>query len=164
MPAVDDPLFDPWGRDAENAHAPSRVPTRWRAPAGPPPSLPPRARLAGTPGFLRTMAVPRLQEVALRLHMARHHAVVEDHLDGAPPLIRLTVRPWRGPWSEGQEPPEGTLELVLEPGAEGMVIAESWIGPAAKEPAALARVAPAKFGAAWLEGQVFDFLARLLRA
>lgn len=179
---MDDPVFDPWGADAE-APTPAPAPGRWRVPAGPPPSvppvraqarapsvarprhagtMPPHARLSGTPGFLRSMAVPRMEEFALRLQMARHEAVVEDMLDTTPALVRLTVRPWRGPWTEELSPPRGTLELAMEPGPEERVAVRVWLFAEAEAPSEEVRVPPPKLGAAWLEGTVLDFVERLL--
>jgi hypothetical protein len=118
--------------------------------------------LAGTPGFLRTMAVPRLEQVAQRLQMARHEAHVEDLLDGVPPAIRLTVRPWSNPMDEGREPMAGMLEFVVEPVAHGMILAQSWTGASFDVPLEELRVPPGSFGAAWLETRVLEFLAKLL--
>ncbi|MEQ1856732.1 MAG: hypothetical protein ABL963_09685 [Longimicrobiales bacterium] len=195
---MDDPLFDPWASEPDAPAPPQspQAPVRWRALAGPPPSVPrsrldrtpaaagpvsatpmdaaptpprrpagvvPRARLAGTPGFLRTMAVPRLHDVASRLQMARHTASVEDALDDVPPAVTLAVRPWSGPWTADDVPVDGMLELMVSPGAEGEVIARTWLGPRHDILDHEVSVAPAKLSAAWLEGRVFDFLARLLR-
>jgi hypothetical protein len=157
---VDDPVFDPWGGEPEAA--PARASGRWSAPATPPTLPAPRSRLAGTPGFLRTMAAPRLEQVAHRLEMARHGAAVEDLLDGVPPAIRLTVRPWSNPMDEDVEPAAGMLEFVVEPGAHGMILAQSWTGASFDVPLEELRVPPGSFGAAWLEARVLDFLARLL--
>jgi hypothetical protein len=136
-----------------------------RLAAGPTPrgaGTTPRDRLSGTPGFLRTMAVPRMEEFAQRLQMARHDAVVEDLLDGTPALVRLTVRPWRGPWTDDPAPPRGILELALEAGTEERVTVRSWLSPEAPAPYEEVRVPPSKVGAAWLEGAILDFVARLL--
>lgn len=181
---MDDPLFDPWGSEPESPPPVSAGGGRWRAPAGntpptPPatygrgerrvtgpdgsrPTLLPRARLAGMAGFLRTMSVPRIEEVAQRLQLARHDAVVEDLLDQTPPRIRLTVRPWRGPWTEGLSPPAGVLELELDTGEDEQVIMRIWLDPEADEPTAETSVPPARLGAAWLDAQVLDFVAKLL--
>ena len=98
----------------------------------------------------------------LRLQMARHEAVVEDLLDGTPARVRLTVRPWRGPWTEDLSAPCGTLELAMEPGPEERVAVRMWLDSEAEAPSEALSVPPAKLGAAWLEGAVLDFVARLL--
>jgi hypothetical protein len=108
------------------------------------------------------MAVPRLQEFSLRLHMARHAAVVEDLLDGTPALVRLTLVPWRGPWTEELSPPRGTFELALETGPDELVAVRMWLDVDTNAPTEELRVAPSKLGAAWLEGRVLDFVARVL--
>lgn len=125
-------------------------------------SLLPRTRLAGMAGFLRTMSVPRIEEVAQRLQLSRHDAVIEDLLDQARPRIRLTVRPWRGPWTEGLSPPAGMFELELQGGGDDQVIMRIWLDVDGAEPSAETTVPPARLGAAWLDAQVLDFVARLL--
>ncbi len=178
---MDDPLFDPWAPEPDSPAPPSpsrssSAPGRWRAPAGPPPSVPrpsierapgpagdaARTRLPGTAGFLRTMAVPRLHDIALRLQMARHDARVEDALDQVPPAVSLVVRPWSGPWSDDDVPVDGMLELTVSPGAAGEVVARVWLGASHDQLADEVTVTSAKLGASWLEGRVLDFLARLL--
>ena len=175
---MDDPIFDSWTRDTEPP--PSAVPRapRWRSPetAGPTvpvapssaapraaraPTSPPRARLSGTPGFLRTMAVPRLEDIAQRLVMARHEAVVEDLLDEAPPIVRLTMRPWRGQLAAPSAVAEGSLELAIEEGTEEISL-HVWLGPRTGPSSDQERVPTAKLGAAWLEGRVLSFVQRLL--
>jgi hypothetical protein len=106
------------------------------------------------------MAVPRLEEVARRLQMARHQAAVEDLLEGTPPTLRFSVRPWRGPWTEELSPPRGTLVLSLE--GEDAVRVCAWLDPEADEPAEEASVPPMRINAAWLERLVLDFVERLL--
>jgi hypothetical protein len=108
------------------------------------------------------MAVPRLQEVARRLQVARHEAAVEDHLEGTPPLVRLRFRPWRGPLSRGAGPAEGTLEIALADGGEGQVVARAWLDASTDVPDQEARVHLSRLGAAWLEARVLDFVGRLL--
>ena len=103
-----------------------------------------------------------MEEFAQRLQMARHDAVVDDMLDGTPALLRLTVRPWRGPWTEELAPPRGTFELALEPGAEEGVTVRLWLDLEAQAPSDAARVPPSRISAAWLEGAILDFVARLL--
>lgn len=109
------------------------------------------------------MVVPRLCDIAQRLQIARHEARLEDALDETPPAVRLAVRPWSGPFVEDEMPLDGLLELTVDPGAEGEVIARTWLGPAGDVLEREVSVTPAKLGAAWLEGQVLDFLAKLLR-
>ena len=94
--------------------------------------------------------------------MARHQASVEDFLDGSPPALRLSFRPWRGPWTEKLSPPGGVLELALEDGPEGPVTVRVRLDPEAPEPTEELRVSPAKLGAAWLEGHALGFVERVL--
>ncbi len=190
---MDDPLFDPWGFEAEppaerSAKTPSARPPakagsgpRWRPPSGLSPGLPatsaqhvahglkplksgmvPKARLAGAPGFLRSMAAPRLHEFVGQLQMAHHEASMEDDLEGAPPRLRLAMRPWRGPWTEDLAPPQGILELSLPEGAEGPVTVRVWLDAEAATPDEESRVPTARLGAAWLEQLVLGFVERLL--
>lgn len=111
---------------------------------------------------MRSMAMPRLQDIAQRLQLARHHATAEDLLDGAVPTARLTFRPWRGPWTEKLDPPVSALELalVVEPTEE--IAVRVWLDVAAEEPTEEVVVPTAKLGAAWLEGVVVDFVQRSL--
>lgn len=129
---MDDPVFDPWGLDDEPPAAEPRKTVRWRSPDVPTSHVPgqtsrgsasrphdkselsttrrPRSRLTGTPGFLRSMAAPRLREGAQRLTMARHYAYVDDLLDSPRPALRLVFRPWQSPLAGGASP-EGLFEI-----------------------------------------------------
>jgi hypothetical protein len=111
---------------------------------------------------MRTMAVPRLQDIAQRLQLARHHATVEDLLDAAVPTARLTFKPWRGPWTEKLDPPVSALELtvLLEPAEQ--IAVRVWLDVAADGPVEEIPVPPSKLGAAWLESVVVDFVQRAL--
>lgn len=183
-PTASDDAIAPVAEDAQGERAeparpvaapPANAP-RWRSPAGPGPTPPPsphagpdlrrasvsadRPRLAGTPGFLRSMAVPRLEEIVRRLQMARHQAAVEDFLEAEPPTLRFTLRPWRGPWTEELAPPSGRLVLSLED--EDSVSVRAWLDPESEEPEHEAKVPPMRVSAAWLERLVLDFVERLL--
>lgn len=178
---MDDPIFDPWGVEAASAGAvgprtaatpqppASTPPSRWRSTGGalrarPGSASVQRARLPGTAGFLRTLAVPRLLDAALRLEMARHTATVEDLLDAAPPSLRLLLRPWRGPWTEELSAPLGVLELVLADGPGGPVTVRTWLDAESAEPTDEMEVPPSRVGAAWLDQAVVAFVkARLTR-
>ncbi len=179
---MDDPIFDPWGDDAEKAVAsptpqpPAAVPgQRWRSPAPGKAALPlraglatplstPRERLAGTAGFLRSMAAPRLAEIAGRLQLARHESSVEDLLDGTPPTLRLLFRPWRGPWTEQLAAPLGVLELVLADDSEERVALRTWLDVESPQPTQEVLVSPARLGAEGLQRAALDFVrARLAR-
>ncbi|MEX2048867.1 MAG: hypothetical protein WEB90_04755 [Gemmatimonadota bacterium] len=109
------------------------------------------------------MAVPRLEEVARRLQLARHEASVEDQLEATPPTLRFSLRPWRGPWTEELSPPRGTLVLSLEGAgaSEDAVSVHVWLDPEAEEPTDEMRVAPGRVNAAWLERLVLDFVERV---
>ena len=108
------------------------------------------------------MAVPRLQDVTQRLQMARHEASVEDRLDGSPPSLRLTLRPWRGPWTEELHPPQGLLEVTLDAGPDGPVTLRTWLDDEADRPTEEAEVSPSKLSAGWLGSHVVHFIERLL--
>jgi hypothetical protein len=108
------------------------------------------------------MAMPRLHDIAQRLQLARHEAAAEDHLDGSPPTVRLTFKPWRGPWTEELSPPLSVLELAVECEPAERIAVRMWLDSEATEPTDEATVAPNKLGAAWLEGIVLDFVARAL--
>jgi hypothetical protein len=125
-------------------------------------SAPSRARLAGTPGYVRSMAVPRLEEIAQRLQLARHEAVAEDLLDAALPVARLTFRPWRGPWTEKLSPPASALELAVTSPHSEQIAVRVWLDVEASEPTEEIRVPPSKLGAGWLEGVVLEFVQRAL--
>jgi hypothetical protein len=111
---------------------------------------------------MRSMAMPRLHEIAQRLQLARHHSGAEDHLDAVVPMARLTFRPWRGPWTDKLDPPVGALELavVFEPAEQ--IAVRVWLDVAATEPTEEVRGPPTKLGAAWLEGLVVEFVQRSL--
>jgi hypothetical protein len=110
------------------------------------------------------MAVPRLEEAARRLQIARHEASVDDQLEATPPTLRFSLRPWRGPWTDELSPPRGTLVLSLEgsEASEDVVSVRFWLDPEADEPTDEMRVPPARVNAAWLERLVLDFVRRLL--
>lgn len=108
------------------------------------------------------MAVPRLHDLAQRLQLARHEALAEDNLDGTPPNIRLTFRPWRGPWTEELSPPRSLLELVVESVPEDQIVVRIWLDGEASEATDETSVSAAKLGAAWLEAVVLDFAERVL--
>ena len=173
---MDDPIFDPWSRDEDSPSAETRRPQRWRfrgasAPtfqAGSSSSLSPpernaprtpRARLAGTPGFLRTLAVPRLEEAAQRLTMARHQAFVEDLLDASPPVVRLTLKPWQAPLASGRSA-EGRLLIGL-PDPNGETVSLSYDLGDQGEPV-VEHVPAARLSGTWLEFNILAFIGRVL--
>jgi hypothetical protein len=108
------------------------------------------------------MAVPRLQDVARRLQIARHTAAVEDRLDGPPPSLTLSLRPWRGPWTHELSPAGGRLELTLEDGPAGPVTVRTWLDATDDEATAETVGPAAKLSAGWLEAPALDFGERLL--
>jgi hypothetical protein len=108
------------------------------------------------------MAVPRLEEIARRLRMARHEASVEDRLEATPPVLRFSLLPWRGPWTEELSPPRGVLVLAIENEGEERVVVRIWLDAEANEPTEETRLPPIRVGAAWLELLVVDFVERLL--
>jgi hypothetical protein len=108
------------------------------------------------------MAVPRLEAMVVRLRMARHDAALEDRLDASPPTLLLSVRPWRGPWTQELAPPRGTLAIVLHGGPEEHIVVRFSLDSDAEEPAREMRVSPARISAVWLERVVVEFVERLL--
>ena len=178
---MDDPIFDPWGFESE-APPPTAPANRWRAPSGLTPTPPatarsgprgtlseirgpaplPRARLAGTAGFLRSMAVPRIEEIARRLQLARHRAVLEDLLEGAPPLLRLTVHPWRGPWTKPLAPPVGVFELRIEPKADEELTLRLRLDLDADQPHEEVTLQVSQLNGASLDARVLEFVEKLL--
>jgi hypothetical protein len=117
--------------------------------------------LAGIAGYLRTIAGPRLQAVALRLHLSRHEAVFEDDLDAARPSLRLRLLPWRAPFSKGQTRGWETLELSPEGGPEEQVVVRRWCEATGGEVESEDRVPAGRLGAA-LEGRLLEFVASSL--
>jgi hypothetical protein len=108
------------------------------------------------------MSVPRLVEVARRLELARHDAVVEDLLDEVPALVRLSVRPWRGPWTRTLSPPSGVFELEIDPAREDQIISRIQLDAETDGPADETLLQPSRLTAAWLEARVLDFVTKLL--
>jgi hypothetical protein len=107
------------------------------------------------------MVVPRLRTVITRLRIARHEAWLEDLLEVSPPLIRMTMRPWRAVLAPTPPPPLATLEIELEEQTEASVVARMWIGPTVKPEAELRAPLP-RVNASWLEGVSVDFVERVL--
>jgi hypothetical protein len=175
---MDDPLFDPWSLDEETAPADARTKPRWRSRDTPSPVVPeprpvaptpdpapsprmPRSRLPGTPGFLRTMAAPRLRETALRLSMARHEARVDDLLDGPAPTLRLVLQPWSSPLAD-ERPREGVLEIGIEdPDPQHVVVR---YGISCSEPPVVRedRIPTTKLSSSWLDARLLDFVTLVL--
>lgn len=173
---MDDPVFEPWSLEETPEGAAPQVRWRSRRAGAPPPMRPqtspspsvhrprvttPTARLAGTRGFLRSMAVPRLQEATQRLSMARHDVRLEDLLDSSPPLIRVALKPWRGPLADADDP-GGVFELSIDYGPEEHAVAHSKLlgpgGPMSREE----RVPTRKLGGEWIDARVLDFIGLVL--
>jgi hypothetical protein len=162
---MDDPIFDPWGADTSGAGASAPAPSRWRSRGGIP-SLPLASdtrepgRLPGTRGYLRTMASPRLGSLIARLQLAQHDAALEDALEGSPPLIRITFRPRRGPFTQAPPSPFATLEFEIQEGEEEVIVARWWVEPTVK-PTAESTVAPSGASGAWLERVCLAFVEQV---
>jgi hypothetical protein len=107
------------------------------------------------------MAVPRLRSVITRLQMARHEAWLEDLLDESPPLIRMTMRPWRALLRPAPPPPLATMEIELDEQAEASVVARMWIEPTVA-PEAEIRVSVPRMSARWLDDVSLEFVERVL--
>jgi hypothetical protein len=121
----------------------------------------PHSRLTGTPGFLRTMAVPRLQETALRLSMARHQAHLEDLLDAPEPVLQLTLRPWSSPLAE-EKPGVGHLVIGIQTLAQEYVTLRYWVGGPDGAPPRDDRIATDKITSSWLDCRLLDFIGFVL--
>lgn len=178
---MDDPLFDPWCLDEEpSPPGEPREKSRWRSPEATGPMVPapgpvvdrlepeqvparrtPRSRLSGTPGFLRSMAAPRLQAAAQRASMARHDARMEDLLDSPRPTLGLTLLPWTPPLSTA-EPVRGRLEIGIQDREGEHVTLRYRIAGADGPTLGEERIATAKLTASWLDARVLDFIARVL--
>lgn len=179
---MDDPIFEPWSETGTQPATPrpAQPPNRWRplpwsGPEQPPvssPSIPgperpsrqranPKRRLKGTTGYLRTMAIPRLEDVVQRLLMARHEADLEDLLEEDHPRILLTLRPWLGPWAETAEVVTSRLEVAVENGGEEQVVVRVWFGQGSDHDG-IARITAPKLSAQWLERRVLEFVDHVL--
>lgn len=169
---MDDPIFDPWGDDDTGAADTAPVPApvkgaapRWRSASARPPVRPPsveRARLPGAAGFLRSMAVPRLEEVVQRLELARHEAALEDALDGPVPRVRLWLRAHPGPLDEEEPRGRSRLEMVLEEEPEPLLRLRAWADPTSEDPSQLGEISLGRLGASWLDERVMMFVGDVL--
>jgi hypothetical protein len=107
------------------------------------------------------MAVPRLRTVITHLQIARHEAWLEDLLEASPPLIRMTMRPWRAVLASTPPPPVATMEIELEEPEEASVIARMWTASTVK-PDAEVRAPVPRVSAGWLEDICLVFVRRVL--
>ncbi len=176
---MEDPIFDPWSVEAEERAEPPPRTSRWRSPGSAGSTIPatrptpspamstvptshPRARLAGTAGFLRSMATPRLEAISRRLRMARHETSLQDLLGESPALLRFEIRPRPGPLSESVQLEPGRLEVALEEGPAEHVVARFWLDLSSDVPSEQVRIATAKLEAAWIEELALHFVERVL--
>jgi hypothetical protein len=170
---MEDPLFDPWSAQEDSTPAEASSPRRWRSPNASLTTKPPTwatrpaaaepPRLLGIPGFLRLLAVPSLEDTALRLNMARHEAWIEDLLESPAPVARLTLRPWQGPW-EHRGSVEGYLEIGIDDDDDEMLTLQSWVMGAEDAILAEERLPASRFSASWLQSRTLDFIERVLSA
>lgn len=110
---------------------------------------------------LRSLAVPRIEEMATRLRAARHRTLLDDRLDRSEPVLRFRLIPWEGPFDETPAVVGSVFELVLaEP---DVVVARRWLDPVAEAPEAEIRVAAEKLDRAWIDGQLMAFVEKALR-
>jgi hypothetical protein len=121
-------------------------------------------RLSGTAVLLRQTALPRLVEIARRLQMARHEVSIEDLLDQSPPLLRLWMRPWRGPLCDDPTPPLARLELILTSGEGELVVARTWLDDGLDNPTREVGIPAAGLGGDPLIRVTADFVERVLSA
>jgi hypothetical protein len=110
------------------------------------------------------MAVPRLEEVAQRLVMARHETRLDDSLDSSLPIVRFTIRPWQGPWSDVAEEAEGRLEISVENDNDEWVVLRAWLAGTSGSPTHEIRIETKRFGAAWLEARILAFVGTVLKS
>lgn len=107
------------------------------------------------------MAASRLTDMAHRLTMAGHDALLEDRLDGTPPVLELTLRPWRGPLAP-QDAIEGTLQIrpggVDQDTVRVRAACDSPELPWVEED----QIPAPKLTAAWLEARVLSFVGQVL--
>lgn len=109
---------------------------------------------------LRAIALPHLEAVAFRLHIARHHTLLDDRLDNQPATLRFRLVPRQAPFDGPVAVPGAVLELMA---AGSSVGARLWLDPVAEEPAEELEVPVARFTEGWLESVVVDFVAQTLR-
>ncbi len=109
---------------------------------------------------LRTVALPHLEAVAARLHIARHHTLLDDRLENQPATLRFRLVPRQAPFDGPVAVPGAVLELMA---ARSSIGARLWLDPVAEEPAEELEVPLAQFTDAWLDGVVVDFVAQTLR-
>jgi hypothetical protein len=108
------------------------------------------------------MAVPRVQEIAQHLTMARHQSVAEDLLDSSPPSVRLTFRPWQGPLSRDGSV-EGHLEITVESLHQDCVVVRSAVRDGERLVAEDQERLPTKrLTAGWLEARILTFIGLVL--
>lgn len=109
---------------------------------------------------IRAVARPHLDAVAARLHIARHHTLIDDRLDSPARVIRFRVVPRPAPFDEPAAVPGSVLELVA---TDATTTARLWLDPVAEEPAEEVEIPAGDFSEAWLDAVVVDFVARTLR-
>ncbi|MBT8489181.1 MAG: hypothetical protein HKN72_02880 [Gemmatimonadetes bacterium] len=109
---------------------------------------------------VRAIALPHLEAVAARLHIARHHTLLDDRLDGPAGVLRFRLVPRPAPFDEPAAVPGSVLELVA---AKATVGARLWLDPVAEEPAEDVEIPASEFSEDWLDAVVVDFVARSLR-
>ncbi|MGE0159647.1 MAG: hypothetical protein AB7T31_09550 [Gemmatimonadales bacterium] len=86
---------------------------------------------------------------------------MEDLLGEDPALIRLELRPWKGPFDHAPGGPFSTMEIELEEGDAASVAFRMWIDPTVT-PSEEARLLAIKVGAAWIEESALRFVERVL--
>lgn len=165
-----------WTVRAEPAEAPRRSSAPEPTPSPPTPgpsapqpfhSIPDHPRLPGEdqPSLvakrLRAMAVPLIEEAAIRLRAARHRTLLDDRLDRSEPVLRFRLIPWEGPFDEAPTVAGSVFELILaEP---DVVIARRWLDPVAEAPETEIRVDAEKLDEAWIDRQLMAFVEKSLQ-
>lgn len=110
---------------------------------------------------LRSMVVPRIEEMATRLRAARHRTFLDDRLDRSEPVLRFRLIPWEGPFDDAPAVAGSVFELALaEP---DVVVARRWLDPVAETPEVEVRIAAEKLDRAWIDGQLMAFVEESLR-
>lgn len=109
---------------------------------------------------LRAIALPHLEAVASRLHIARHHTLLDDRLDTQPATLRFRLVPRQAPFDGPVAVPGAVLELMA---AGSSIGARLWLDPVAEDPAEELEVPVTQFTEGWLDSVVVDFVAQTLR-
>ena len=122
----------------------------------------PSASTAGNE--LGALVMPQIEDLIRRLEMARHRTTVDDRLDRSPPSIRIKVDPWRAPFDEGPPVSGSVLEILAEDDGAPIVLGRIWLDALSETPTEQSHIEVGKLTPTWIEGLLFDFVAKALRS